>query len=357
MDYIGCYKYQDGFDLKEELENNVRTIDELEEHLVLGEEESENLREITRLHPMSITRYYLSLIDPNDINDPIRKMSVPTEGEFSQGGMYDTSGEKDNTVAVGLQHKYKQTALVLLTHRCSVYCRFCFRKRLVGRSESEIISNINAARDYIEQHEEITNVLLSGGDPLVLENHIIEHFLKTFIEIDHINFIRVGTRVPVVMPHRIYGDRELLDIFDRYSTPEKRINIVSHFNHPKEINKYSALAIDKLMDCGMPIQNQTVLLGGVNDNPNVMAELMRNLVRVGVNPYYIFQCRPVRRALHFQVPISRGLDVVEDSKRQLCGIAKRFKYVMSHIMGKIEIVAKDENYLYFKQHQAKDPSM
>jgi len=344
------------FDIKEELDRNIRTIDELKEHLPMTDEEVERLNEIVKLHPMSITRYYLSLIDSKDRNDPIRKMSIPTVDEFSQGGMYDTSGEKDNTVAVGLQHKYKQTALVLLTHRCSVYCRFCFRKRLVGRSESEIISNINAARDYVQEHEEITNILLSGGDPLILENHIIEHFLKTFLEIEHINFVRVGSRVPVVLPQRIYLDEELLEIFDKYSTPDKRIHIVSHFNHPKEITQYSALAVDSLMKCGMPIQNQTVLLGGVNDNPKVLAELMRNLSRIGVNPYYVFQCRPVRRALHFQVPISRGIDVVEEAKKELSGISKRFKYAMSHIRGKIEIIAKDDEYMYFKQHQAKDVS-
>ena len=357
MNFKECYKNNGGFNLKNALESNIRTIDELAEHIPMTEAEKENLNEITKLHPMSITRYYLSLIDPNDKNDPLRRMSIPSTDEFSQGGTYDTSGEKDNTVTVGVQHKYKQTALVLLTHRCSVYCRFCFRKRLVGRSESEIISNINAARDYVADHEEITNVLLSGGDPLVLDNHIIEHFLKMFLEIDHINFVRIGSRIPVVMPHRIYGDKDLLGIFNKYSTPKKRVHIVSHFNHPKEVNRYSALAVDRLMRCGIPVQNQTVLLGGVNDDSQVMADLMRNLVRIGVNPYYVFQCRPVRRALHFQVPISRGIDVIEESKKQLCGMSKRFKYAMSHVRGKIEIIAKDDEYMYFKQHQAKDMSV
>lgn len=347
-------KNKNGYDLKKELEMNIRSVEELENYIKLTDAEREKLEKIVKLHPMSITRYYLSLIDPDDPEDPLRKIAVPSFDEFSQGGLYDTSGEKDNTKAVGLQHKYSQTALMLLTHRCAVYCRFCFRKRLVGRSESEIISDIKAAEEYISQHEEITNVLLSGGDPLVLENNIVEHYLDTFLGIDHIKFVRIGSRMPVVMPDRITKDLELQEIFKKYSTPKKRVNIVTHFNHPKEINEHSSLAVDTLLKCGLPVQNQTVLLGGVNDDPIVLSDLQRELVRIGVNPYYVFQCRPVRRALHFQVSLSRGYDVVEGAKKNLCGLSKRFRYVMSHLSGKIEIIAKDDEYMYFKRHQAKD---
>ncbi|MHC1604418.1 MAG: KamA family radical SAM protein [Candidatus Methanofastidiosia archaeon] len=344
------------YDLKGKMENNVTTLEELEKYIAINSEEKRRLKKIIQMHPMSITRYYLSLIDPDDSSDPIRKIVVPSTLEFSHTGSFDTSGEKENTKAVGLQHKYAQTALILTTHRCMSYCRFCFRKRLVGLSEREIISNIDAARQYVAEHEKINNVLLSGGDPLALDNNLVEHLLKAFTDIDHLDFVRIGTRVPVVLPQRISEDEELLDILSRYSRPEKRVHIVTHFNHPKELTQEAIKAIDAVLGVKVPIHNQTVLLKGVSDDSLVLADLQSKLVRYGVSPYYVFQCRPVRRVTHFQIPIVEGIDIIKEAQKKMNGPTKRFRYIMAHKSGKIEIVTKDEDYVYFKYHQAKNPS-
>jgi KamA family protein len=223
------------YNLKSVLDTNITTVEELSNYIVFSPEERKVLKRIVQHHPMSVTRYYLSLIDPVDPTDPLRKIVIPSVAERSMFGSMDTSGERENTKAVGLQHKYGQTALILATHRCAAYCRYCFRKRLVGLSEKEILHNIDQARDYVMEHPEITNVLISGGDPLSLETHIIEHYLRTFTEIPHLRYVRIGSRVPVVLPERIYGDQGLLDLFERYSTPEKRVHLVTHFNHPREL--------------------------------------------------------------------------------------------------------------------------
>jgi len=306
-------------------------------------------------HPMSVTRYYLSLIDPVDPNDPLRKIVIPSVAERSMFGSMDTSGERENTKAVGLQHKYGQTALILATHRCAAYCRYCFRKRLVGLSEKEILHNIDQARDYVMEHPEITNVLISGGDPLSLETHIIEHYLRTFTEIPHLRYVRIGSRVPVVLPERIYGDQGLLDLFERYSTPEKRVHLVTHFNHPRELTPSATQAINALLTRGVPMHNQAVLLRGVNDDPSVLTELLLRLTGHGVQPYYLFQCRPVQRVTHFQVPFTQGIDLVNEVSHRLDGLSKRYRYVMSHWSGKIEILSYDQEYIYFKYHQGRDP--
>ncbi|MHC1598207.1 MAG: KamA family radical SAM protein, partial [Candidatus Methanofastidiosia archaeon] len=270
------------YDLAGELEHNITTLDELENYISLEKKEKNSLFKIIKTHPMSITRYYLSLIDPNDPTDPIRKMVVPSVDELSRIGSFDTSGEKINTKAIGLQHKYMQTALILTTNKCPSYCRFCFRKRLVGFSDKEIISNFNVAQKYISEHTEINNVLLTGGDPFSLENHIIEHFLESFATIDHLDFVRFGSRIPVVLPQRISEDKELQDIFLKYSTPGMRIHVVTHFNHPNEVTKEARVAIDVLLKCGVPVHNQTVLMKGVNDSPEVIAKLQNMLVSAGV---------------------------------------------------------------------------
>jgi KamA family protein len=182
------------------LKTNIVTLEELSQHLRMDDEERGRLERIMKRHPMSITRYYLSLIDPDNPNDALRKIVVPSVEEETVTGTLDTSGEKESTKAVGLQHKYGQTALVLTTHRCPAYCRYCFRRRLVGLTEREIVRNIDDSVAYVREHEEITNVLLSGGDPLSLETHIIEHYLRSFLAIPHLRYIRIGSRIPLCFP-------------------------------------------------------------------------------------------------------------------------------------------------------------
>ncbi len=337
-----------------ELLRNVKSLDELASLGCLTAAEAKGLRGVVARHPMSVTRYYLSLIDWDDPADPIRKMAVPSRGEFSPLGLYDTSGERENTKLPGLQHKYPSTALILTTNRCATYCRFCFRKRLVGLSSSEILTRLSDAVEYVREHQEISNVLLSGGDPLVLPTCSIARMLEMLSSVDHLSFIRIGSRIPAVFPDRIIEDDGLLELLRRHSHTGRRLYVVTHFNHPREITTHSVAALDALLAAGVVVNNQTVLLKGVNDDPGVLAALLRGLVSVGVNPYYVFQCRPVKRVqASFQVPLARGHAIVEAARKRLSGHGKRFKYVMSHRTGKIEIVGIMDGEIYLRYHEAK----
>lgn len=326
----------------------------LKDFLSLTKDETEKMHEIINRYPLRITKYYLGLIDKNNPNDPIRKMCIPDIYEFSEGGKTDTSGEADNTVICGLQHKYKQTALILSTNQCAMYCRHCFRKRMVGASSDEVANQLPAIADYVRSHEEINNVLISGGDSFMNSNQTILKYLQCFCDIPNIDFIRFGTRIPVVLPQRITEDDELLRTLEYYDE-KKQIVIVTQFNHPRELTPEAIKAIKMLTYLGCIVRNQTVLLKGVNDNPDTMADLMNKLVAFGAIPYYIFQCRPVEGVKNqFQVPLCRGIDIVENAKRKMNGQSKSVRFVMSHPTGKIEILGKiSDGRMLFKYHQAK----
>ena len=337
-----------------ELENIISSVKQLANYLELSSDEKEQLEQVVKIHPMRVSPYYLSLIDWNDPHDPIRKMALPSLEEFNLDGFYDTSGEAENTKMPGLQHKYAETALILATNRCATYCRHCFRKRLVGLPTEEIVKRFEDAAEYIENHTEINNVLVSGGDPLVLSNEVIETFLELLTKIDHLSFIRFGSRTPVTLPSR-FSDPELLALFKKYSQMDKRLYVVTQFNHPREITMQSVSAVNKILNAGVLMSNQTVLLRGVNDDPETLSTLMDRLVSIGVAPYYVFQCRPVKRVkTHFQVPICEGVRIVEKAKANCNGHSKRFKYAMSHRTGKIEILGIMNGEIYFKYHEAKD---
>ncbi len=339
-----------------QLEESFRSIKDLKPHLPFTPSERRKLDSVVERHPVCIPSYYLSLIDKNDPNDPIRAMAVPSLDELNLLGSYDTSGEKDNTKMPGLQHKYSQTALILSTNRCAMYCRHCFRKRLVGLSNHELLQRFDDAAEYVKKHSEINNVLISGGDPLVLPTKIIAQFLEMLSDIDHLAFIRIGSRIPVTLPDRIIEDDELMNLFARHSRKDRRIYLVSQFNHPREITEKSTLAIDRLLRAGVLVNNQTVLLKGVNDAPACLAELQNALVGIGVNPYYVFQCRPVKRVMHhFELPLHRSFEIVEQARTMLNGHSKRFKFIMSHRKGKIEIVGRNGDEMFFKFHQARNP--
>jgi len=322
------------------MENSICTVEKLKDFIELSPKEEKKLKEITQRHPMRVTAYYMSLINWDDPDDPVRKMAIPSLNEFSLQGSYDTSGEAENTKLSGLQHKYQETALILATNRCATYCRHCFRKRLVGLQTREIIERFEDAAEYIKLHKHINNVLITGGDPLVLKNEIVEKFLSILSDFPQIKFIRFGSRAPVTFPSR-FEDVELLKILSNYSLPDRRIYVVTQFNHPNEITKQSIKAVDNLIKSG--------------DNPVTLANLLNGLVSIGVNPYYVFQCRPVKRVkMHFQVPLCRGIEIVEKAKEHCNGHSKRFKYIMSHRTGKIEILGIFEDEIYFKYHQAKN---
>jgi KamA family protein len=336
------------------LENSICTVEQLKKYAELSDDVERQLKRIIQRHPMRITPYYMSLIDWDNPSDPIKKMAVPSLEEFNLEGSYDTSGEAENTKLPGLQHKYSETALILATNRCAIYCRHCFRKRLIGLPSGEVIKRFEDAANYVRQHKEINNVLISGGDPLVLSNGVIENFLLLLSDIPHLKFIRFGSRTPVTLPSR-FDDDELLNILREHSRPDRRIYVVTQFNYPREITKKSIKAVDNLIKSGVVLNNQTVLLKGVNDYPRTLAKLQNRLVDIGVNPYYVFQCRPVKRVKYsFQIPICKGIDIIETAKKSCNGHSKRFKYIMSHKTGKIEILGIVDNEIYFKYHQAKN---
>jgi KamA family protein len=317
--------------------------------------EQENIAKVINQYPMSIPDYYLSLIDKNDPDDPIRKMCLPDIMELSSGGLEDTSGEACNTKLAGLQHKYSPTVLFLSTNTCLMYCRYCFRKRMVGLTEKQMIQGFEDAYQYVLAHKEVNNVLISGGDPLTIKPSILEELLERLTSIKHLDFIRIGSRVPVVDPERISENKELLEVLSKYSK-KKTLYLVTHINHPRELSEKTCNTLNIIKDMGIIVSNQGVLLRGVNDDVDILIELMRSLNREKIIPYYLFQCRPVKGAHgHFQVPLAEGIQIVEAAKHRLSGHEKRFRYCMSHITGKIEALGiLEENRMVFKYHEAKE---
>lgn len=342
-------------DWKSIIQTRYETGSDIKEKLHLSHEEELRINEICKEYPMLTNEYYLSLIDPDDPEDPIRKMSIPSVWELEKGGDTDTSGEKDNTVLPGVQHKYAPTVLVLSSHECFMYCRHCFRKRMVGLTDNEVSSQVEQVRNYILEHPEVNNVLVTGGDAFFNSNTRIEKYLKALTELEQLDFIRFGTRVPVVLPQRISEDPKLLQLLEEYGE-KKQIYVVTQFNHPREVTPEAAAAIQALRKRGIIIKNQTVLLKNINDSPEVLGELLIRLTAVGVVPYYVFQCRPVRGVLnHFQVPLLEGYKIVDQAKAMQNGQGKCIRYAMSHPTGKIEILGElSEGKMLFKYHQAKD---
>ena len=332
----------------------IRSPQALRDRLHLTGEEFEHLDHIAQRYPICIPPYYLNLIGEDWRNDPIRRLCIPDVMEASADGRTDTSGEAHNTVVTGMQHKYRQTALVLTTNQCAMYCRHCFRKRMVGSNADEIARHLGEMVDYVRAHPEIDNVLLSGGDALINENARLEQYLEAFSEIGHLDFIRIGTCVPVVLPQRITEDGELLELLIRASD-RKQIVIVTHFNHPRELTAQARDAVRALIAAGCCIRNQTVLLKGINDDAAALAALMNGLTAAGVMPYYVFQCRPAMGVMNqFQVPLLEGQRIVDEAKADMSGPAKGFRYIMSHVTGKIEILGRPTGEkMLFKYHQSK----
>ena len=346
-------------DWKALLNKNIETIENLKENSPLTQKELEDMKKVLTHFPMSITKYYFSLIDWNHYQtDPIFRQSVPTMAEEDFTGSFDTSGEASNTKQRGLQHKYGPTALVLTTSACAMYCRHCFRKRLVGKaSQQEAGISPDEVANYVIKHPEINNVLLSGGDAFMNTTNVLRDYIQKILTLDQIDFIRFGTRVLVTFPQRIYEDRGLLETLRRaIEQTQKQIYVITQFNHPKEITPESKKAVKLLQEAGVIIRNQTVLLKTVNDDPQILGTLQSELTRIGVIPYYIFQCRPVSGVKNqFQVPLKEGVKIVSEAKQMLNGQGKGFRYIMSHPTGKIEVLGILNEELILKYHQAKDP--
>jgi KamA family protein len=330
----------------------ITSISELDNLVGLAPKAREKMETVTDLFPFRSNEYYLSLIDWKDGHDPLHRIVVPDPRELKPGGSADPSCEKDYTKKPGLQHKYDQTGLLLLTDVCGGICRFCFRKRLFMSCERETVKDVSANIEYIREHKEITNVLLTGGDPLTLETRRLESILREIREIPHVNIIRIGSKMLAYNPYRILNDQNLLYILSRYSTPEKRIYLMAHFNHPRELTDVSIRAAEELRKAGVIIVNQTPIVSGINDEPEILTTLFRKLSFAGISPYYVFQCRPTTGNLLFQVPVEQSYEILQKSWQACSGLAKRARFVMSHATGKIEIVGKTAEHVFMRYHQA-----
>ena len=331
---------------------NIKHFTKVEQLEQLNEQEKAELKKVTDKFAFRVNDYYLSLINFNDPKDPIRRIVIPSIEELEEWGKLDPSDEKAYTIMPGLEHKYHSVAVFLVTYKCDSLCRYCFRKRLFIKSEREYLQDWDAAYQYVREHPEVTNVLLTGGDALMLPTSQLEEILVTLWEIKHVRIIRLGTRIPSYNPYRIIDDPSLLKVIEKYSTKRKRIYVMTHFVHPRELTDVAVEAVALLQKARAKLANQTPLIRGVNDDPKVLAELLAKLSFIGAVPYYIFQCRPALGNRAYTVPIEEGYEIVEQAKSRVSGLAKRARYTMSHSSGKIEIVGKTKDYVYFKYHRA-----
>jgi lysine 2,3-aminomutase len=300
--------------------------------------------------------YYLGLIDWSDPADPIRRIVVPDAGEAEEWGRLDASNEGANTVAPGIQHKYAQTVLLLVNEVCGAYCRYCFRKRLFMDGNDEVSLEVEPGCRYIEAHPDVTNVLLTGGDPLILSTRRLDEILTRLRRIPHVRIIRIGSKMPAFNPFRILEDDALVAALGRHSLPDRRIYLMAHFDHPRELTPEATLAVDRLLRAGVVVVNQCPLLAGINDDAETLRTLFRELSFAGAPQYYLFQGRPTAGNLPYRVPIVRGWELFQEAMRGVSGLAKRARFAMSHESGKVEVLAVTRSEILVRYHRAKDPA-
>ncbi|MBO4915315.1 MAG: lysine 2,3-aminomutase [Oscillospiraceae bacterium] len=291
-----------------QVKNRIETVEDLKKHISITPEEEEGIRKCLGTLRMAITPYYLSLIDLSDPNDPIRRQAIPTANELHQSSadLLDPLHEDTDSPVKGLTHRYPDRVLLLVTDQCSMYCRHCTRRRFAGQHDQAVpMEQIDRCIDYVREHTEVRDVLISGGDPLVMSDDRLEHVISELRKIDHVEIVRIGSRTPVVMPQRITP--ELCAMLKKYHP----IWLNTHFNHPKEVTEDSKRATAMLADAGVPLGNQTVLLAGVNDCVYTMKKLMHELVKMRVRPYYIYQCDLSMGLEHFRTPVSKGIEIIE----------------------------------------------
>ncbi len=303
---------------KWQVKNRIETLDQLKKYMSLTPEEEEGVRESLKTLRMAITPYYLSLINPNDPHDPVRKQSIPTGAELHQADadLLDPLHEDEDSPVPGLTHRYPDRVLLLITDMCSMYCRHCTRRRFAGQKDGESsLDRINKAIDYIAKTPQVRDVLLSGGDALLVSDKMLETIIQRLREIPHVEIIRIGSRVPVVCPQRITDD--LVNMLKKYHP----IWVNTHFNHPNEITAEATEACAKLANAGIPLGNQSVLLRGINDCTYVMKKLVHALVKIRVRPYYIYQCDLSMGLEHFRTPVSKGIEIIESLRGHTSGYA------------------------------------
>jgi lysine 2,3-aminomutase len=303
-------------DWRWQVRNRIESVDDLKKYLPLTKEEEESARQCVAKFRMAITPYYLSLIDPNDPRDPIRRQAVPTAGELipCKYDIEDPLHEDSDSPVPGLTHRYPDRVLFLVTDMCSMYCRHCTRRRFAGSQDAVVKQDqIDLGLDYIRRTPQVRDVLISGGDALLISDKRLEYIISSLREIPHVEIIRIGSRTPVVMPQRITP--ELVTMLKKYHP----IWLNTHFNHPHEVTPASKEACERLADAGIPLGNQSVLLKGVNDSIFTMRKLVHELVKIRVRPYYIYQCDLSMGLVDFRTTVSKGIDIIEGLRGHTSG--------------------------------------
>ena len=291
-----------------QVKNRIETVDELKKYIKLTAEEEEGIRESLKTLRMAITPYYLTLIDPINPHCPIRKQAIPTVEELkrSPADLEDPLHEDSDSPVPGLTHRYPDRVLFLITDMSSMYCRHCTRRRFAGQHDCATPEKqIDDCIDYIARTPQVRDVLLSGGDALLVSDEKLEYIISRLRAIPHVEIIRIGSRTPVVLPQRITP--ELVNMLKKYHP----IWLNTHFNHPNEVTPESKQACARLADAGIPLGNQSVLLRGVNDCTHIMKKLVHELVKMRVRPYYIYACDPSLGLSHFRTPVSKGIEIME----------------------------------------------
>ena len=305
-------------DWKWQIKNRITDLEKLKKHLQLTPEEEHGVQEALKTLRMAITPYYLSLINPNDPNCPVRKQAIPTKAETHQSAadLLDPLHEDEDAPVPGLTHRYPDRVLFLITDQCAMYCRHCTRRRFAGQNDCESTQErIQKGIDYIAATPQVRDVVLSGGDALMVSDDMLESIIVRLRAIPHVEVIRIGTRAPVVCPQRITD--ELVNMLKKYHP----IWVNTHFNHSNEITDEAKIALAKLANTGIPLGNQSVLLRGVNDCIFTMKKLVHNLVKNRVRPYYIYQCDLSMGIEHFRTSVAKGIEIIEGLRGHTSGYA------------------------------------
>jgi lysine 2,3-aminomutase len=306
----------DWSDYKWQLRNRLTTTEDFEDVLNLTDAQRRDLDACMGKFRVSVTPYYASLMDPDDSTDPVRMQGVPTPAELviHSEDIEDAVSEDFDSPTPRITHRYPDRVLFVVTEMCSMYCRHCTRRRVVGGTEDIVAkTEIDNAIEYIERATEVRDVLISGGDPLVLSDAQLESIIQRVRAIDHVEIIRIGSRMPVVCPQRITP--ELVAMLKKYQP----IYLNTHFNHPQEFTAESKLACDRLNDAGIPMGNQTVLMRGINDDARVMMKLSHRLLQYRVKPYYYYQCDLAQGTTHFRTSVSKGIEIYESLRGHTTG--------------------------------------
>ena len=301
-----------------QVRNRIETLEQLKKYIVLTQEEENGVKESLKTLRMAITPYYLSLIDVKNPNCPVRKQAIPTSAETHRvaADLLDPLHEDGDSPVPGLTHRYPDRVLFLITDMCSMYCRHCTRRRFAGqKDDASPESNIDKAIEYIAKTPQVRDVLLSGGDALMISDERLENIIRRLRQIPHVEIIRIGSRTPVVCPQRITDN--LVNMLKKYHP----IWLNTHFNHPQEITPEAIDACARMADAGIPLGNQSVLLRGINDCVPTMKKLVHELVKMRVRPYYIYQCDLSMGLEHFRTPVSKGIEIMENLRGHTSGYA------------------------------------